>query len=297
MITLNFQPTLRAALAVPALLLSSLLAACGGGGDGTLPQVTNIRAGNVGFGAITTITVEGSNLNTNISAVIEPGCFTTTRTSAPTNSTTQTFNCRIASIGDLRVRVRNADGAELGTLRLNVEAPRVQMTLTQGVLTGPFVIELDPERAPITAMNFMTYVNTSGCWYKDKLFHRVIKDFVAQGGGYIAGLAKAAGQGSPIKLESNNGLKNLKYSVAMARTDAPDSATSEFFINTQDNPSLDYVDAANPGYAVFGKVISGFNAIDEMNLVAVMTKTNEAGQTFQNAPIDNVVISDCRQTR
>lgn len=295
MTTSNPKTTFRTTSAASVVLLSTLLAACGGGGDGTLPQVSNIRAANVAYGQVTTVTVEGSGLNTGLQAAIEPGCFTMTR--GTTSQTSVTFTCRVSALGDLRVRVRNADGAELGTLRLTVEQPQVRMTLTQGTLTGPFVIELDPLKAPGTVDNFLQYVNTSGCWYKDKLFHRVIKDFVAQGGGFTAGLTKGVGQGSPIKLESNNGLKNLKYTVAMARTDAPDSATSEFFINTQDNPSLDYVDAANPGYAVFGKVISGFNAVDQMNLVAVMTKTNEAGQIFQNAPIDNVVISACSQIR
>lgn len=285
-----FRPALLAATG-----LGLLLTACGGGGDGTLASVSNVVATNVAYGQTTTVTVTGEGLSSNLQATIEPGCPSMTRGS--TSSTSVAFTCRLNALGDLRVRVRNAEGAELATARLTVQAPRVSMTLQQGNNTGTFVIELDVPKAQSTVDNFLVYVNTSGCWYTNKLFHRVIKDFAAQGGGFIAGLAPAAGVGPAIKLASNNGLSNVKYSVAMARTAEPDSATSQFFINLKDNPDLDYKDAENPGYAVFGQVVSGFNVVDEFQNVAVMTKSNEAGTVFQNAPIDNVVIAACRQTR
>lgn len=282
---------------IGALAVAALLASCGGGQDSG-PAVSTLSATNVAYGRTVSVTVLGTGLNANLTAAIEPGCFTMART-ASSSDTSQTFTCKIAALGDLRVRVRTAEGAELASLRLTVEAPRVSMTVKQGTNEGSFVMELDPTKAPKTVDNFLAYVNTgTTCtFYKDTLFHRVIQGFVAQGGGYTASLTKKTAL-APIELESNNGLQNLKYTVAMARTDAPNSATSEFFVNVADNPALDYAGSASPGYAVFGKVISGTEVIDVLQAVPTMTKKNETTQQeFPDAPIDNVVISACSQVR
>jgi len=291
---------LMSLIRIAALALAASLASCGGG-DSTGPAVSTLGASNVAYGRTTTVTVQGSGLNANLTAAIEPGCFTMTRGTASDSAVT--FTCKIAALGDLRVRVRSAEGAELASLRLTVEAPRVSMTIAQGNASGSFVMELDPVHAPKTVDNFLTYVNTgTTCtFYKDTLFHRVVRDgfSIAQGGGYIAGFTKKTPL-APIVLESNNGLKNEKYTVAMARTSEPNSATSEFYINGTDNPDFNYVSDAQPGYAVFGKLISGFEVYDVLQAVATMTKTAETnGQvvTFADTPIDNVVITACSQTR
>src|SRR6185369_11353699 len=140
-------------------------------------------------------------------------------------------------LGDLRVRVRAAEGNELASLRHNVETPRVSLTVKQNTDQGTFVMELDPLAAPKTVENFLVYVNTTGCYYTITLFHRVIADKLVQGGGFTNGLATKVTL-SPIVLESNNGLKNLRGTVAMARTAEPNSATSQFYINVADNPDF-----------------------------------------------------------
>lgn len=128
---------------------------------------------------------------------------------------------------------------------------------------GEIVVELDA-RTPITTDNFVKYVNAK--FYDNTIFHRVVPNFVAQGGGFTTGFVpKTAGLNGPIKLETNVGLSNVKYTIAMARTTAADSATSQFYFNSVDNLALDYKSAAEPGYAVFGRVISGHATIDKIN--------------------------------
>jgi peptidyl-prolyl cis-trans isomerase A (cyclophilin A) len=202
-------------------------------------------------------------------------------------------------MGDLRVRVRTEGGAEIASLRLDVGVPQVIFNASQGSATGSFLVELDPAKAPKTVDNFLAYVNQSGgCFYKDTLFHRVIKDFVVQAGGYTTGLAaKTTGKLPAIALESNNGLMNLRGAIAMARTADPNSATSEFFVNVKDNPDLDYQSNAKPGYAVFGKVIAGMEDIDRLQTVPTQEKTNGLGVTFKDAPQSEVVITTCGQVK
>jgi len=133
---------------------------------------------------------------------------------------------------------------------------------------GTIEIELDRENAPLTVDNFLTYVNEG--FYNGTIFHRVINGFMIQGGGFTSdGLPK--GTHAPILLESNNGLKNTRGTIAMARTMDPNSATAQFFINVEDNSLLDYA-PGNPGYAVFGKVISGMDVVDEIKGVETTSK-------------------------
>ena len=154
------------------------------------------------------------------------------------------------------------------------------------------VMQLDPARAPLSVNNFLDYTNNG--FYRNTIFHRVVKDFVVQAGGYTAGPILKTPSSSAIKLESNNGLKNLRYTVAMARTPVPDSATSQFYINPVDNPSLDYKSEAEPGYAVFGTVISGLEVIDQLNAVATRV---DLGSGLTHLPVTNVVISSALQTQ
>jgi peptidyl-prolyl cis-trans isomerase A (cyclophilin A) len=148
---------------------------------------------------------------------------------------------------------------------------------------GRIRVELDPENAPVTVENFLKYVNSG--FYKGTIFHRVIDGFMVQGGGFTPGLKKKTTSYPPIKLESRNGLKNKKYTVAMARTSDPGSATSQFFFNVVDNPRLDYPNPDGHGYAVFGKVVEGFEVVDKIRSV----KTSTSGQ-YLDVPVDPVLI-------
>lgn len=147
---------------------------------------------------------------------------------------------------------------------------------------GTIEVALDRKNAPITVENFVEYVNDD--FYNGTIFHRVIKGFMVQGGGFTPdGSQKPTN--APIKLESNNGLKNKRGTIAMARTMVKDSATSQFFISTVDNDFLDYT-SSNPGYAVFGKVVSGMDVVDKIESV----KTTSKGP-FDDWPASDVVIT------
>ncbi len=155
-----------------------------------------------------------------------------------------------------------------------------QVKLTTSM--GPIVIELDEAKAPISAKNFLSYVDSGH--YDGTIFHRVIDGFMVQGGGFSQDMLQKPVQ-APIKNESTNGVKNLNYTLAMARTNVRDSATSQFFINAKDNAFLDYSGESNPGYAVFGKVVEGKETVDKIRKVA----TGNAGG-HQDVPKEAVVI-------
>ena len=126
---------------------------------------------------------------------------------------------------------------------------------------GDIKVELYPEQAPKTVANFLDYVKSGQ--YSGTIFHRVIKGFMIQGGGYTASFAEKPTR-APIPLESRNGLKNTTGTIAMARTGDPNSATAQFFINTVDNAGLDYPNPDGNGYAVFGKVVSGMDVVKKI---------------------------------
>ncbi|MFR9752757.1 peptidylprolyl isomerase [Nocardia sp. 004] len=149
---------------------------------------------------------------------------------------------------------------------------------------GPIVLELDEQKAPDTVRNFVDYVNAGH--YNGTIFHRVIPGFMIQGGGFEPGM-RQKGTKAPIQNEANNGLKNAKYTVAMARTNDPHSATAQFFINVSDNDFLNH-SAPTPsgwGYAVFGAVTEGTDVVDKIAAVS----TSSAGM-HQDVPVDDVVI-------
>jgi len=147
---------------------------------------------------------------------------------------------------------------------------------------GNIEIELDSENAPVSAENFLGYVNSG--FYDGTVFHRVIPNFMIQGGGFTPeGTEKSTNPA--IKLESNNGLKNERGTIAMARTSAPNSATSQFFINVVDNPALDY-SPGNDGYAVFGKVVSGMDVVDGIKDVPTTVKHG----FYDDWPVEDIII-------
>lgn len=145
---------------------------------------------------------------------------------------------------------------------------------------GPITVELYPDNAPITVSNFLTYVDEG--FYDRTIFHRVIDNFMIQGGGLSQSLSVKTTH-SPIKLESNNGLSNLTGTIAMARTNTADSATSQFFINTVDNRFLDYQSTSSPGYAVFGKVTDGLDVATAISKTSVVNASIN-GVTYQSFP-------------
>jgi peptidyl-prolyl cis-trans isomerase B (cyclophilin B) len=159
------------------------------------------------------------------------------------------------------------------------------MTTSAGTLR----IELDDERAPASAANFLAYVDSGH--YDGTIFHRVIKGFMIQGGGFAPGM-KQKGTQAPIKNEANNGLKNRHYTLAMARTGDPHSATAQFFINTTDNGFLDFKSesAQGWGYAVFGRVVEGTEVVDAIEGV----KTGRSG-FHDDVPLADVVIHSAKR--
>src|SRR6266850_6664376 len=131
---------------------------------------------------------------------------------------------------------------------------------------GDIKVELYSDKAPVTVQNFLDY--TKAGYYDGTIFHRVIPNFMIQGGGMTADMKEKSGQKPPIKNESSNGLKNEPYTLAMARTSAPDSATSQFFINVKNNDFLNKASAQDGvGYAVFGKVIEGMDIVNKIEKV------------------------------
>ena len=154
---------------------------------------------------------------------------------------------------------------------------------------GPVVIELDEAKAPVSAKNFLEYVDAGH--YDGTVFHRVIPGFMVQGGGFEPGMKQKPTQ-APIANEANNGLKNDHYTLAMARTSAPHSATAQFFINTTDNGFLNFKSESPQGwgYAVFGKVVSGQDVVDAIEKVAT---GNRGGHG--DVPTEDVVIVSAKR--
>ncbi|MCY1396992.1 Peptidyl-prolyl cis-trans isomerase A precursor [compost metagenome] len=161
-------------------------------------------------------------------------------------------------------------------------APHVVLDTSMGKIE----IELDPVKAPVTTKNFLEYVDSG--FYTNTIFHRVIPGFMAQGGGFTAQMQQKDTK-DPIKNEASNGLKNVRGTLSMARTSNPNSATSQFFINVADNDFLN--PGRDAGYAVFAKVVSGMDVVD--NIVNSQTTTK---QGMQNVPVDPILIKSAKRT-
>ena len=149
---------------------------------------------------------------------------------------------------------------------------------------GIIALDLDAERAPETVKNFLAYVESG--FYSNTVFHRVIDGFMVQGGGFEPGMRQKPAR-TPIKNEADNSLKNERYTIAMARTSEPHSASSQFFINVKDNGFLDHT-APNPqgwGYCVFGKVVEGRDVVDKIKQVKTGKRVGHA-----DVPVEDVII-------
>lgn len=160
--------------------------------------------------------------------------------------------------------------------------PRVALKTSEGTI----VLELREDKAPITVRNFLDYAESG--FYQGTIFHRVIKGFMIQGGGFTAGMERKETE-PPIVNEADNGLDNRRGTMAMARTRDPHSATSQFFINLEDNAFLDFKARTDKGwgYAVFGRVVQGMEVVDRIGSVS----TGTAGR-YQDVPVDPVVLRD-----
>ncbi|HUW17718.1 MAG TPA: peptidylprolyl isomerase [Sedimentisphaerales bacterium] len=163
-----------------------------------------------------------------------------------------------------------------------MEAKRVKLETSK----GDIIIELDEKSAPVTVKNFLQYVEEG--FYNGTIFHRVIPNFMIQGGGFTPDMAQKETH-PPIVNEAANGLKNLRGTLAMARTSNPNSATCQFFINQKDNNFLDYVENRSPGYTVFAKVVEGMSVVDAI----VAVKTGQKGM-FKDVPVEPVVIKSAK---
>jgi len=164
-----------------------------------------------------------------------------------------------------------------------IAGPKVEFKTT----LGNFVVELDDVKAPKTTANFLKYVNSG--FYNGTIFHRVIDGFMIQGGGFTPDLAQKPTD-APVASEAQNGLKNNVYTIAMARTSDPDSATSQFFINVNNNQGLDYPNAMGNGYTVFGRVISGMQTIDAIRKVPTMVAPAPRVGRMADVPTKTVII-------
>ena len=166
-----------------------------------------------------------------------------------------------------------------GGSALAADAPRVKFATT----AGDFVVEVNPDKAPKTVENFLQYVKDKH--YDGTIFHRVIDNFMVQGGGFASDMQQKATR-APIPLEAGNGLKNEVGTIAMARTSDPASATAQFFINVRDNTMLDAPSPDGHGYAVFGKVVSGMDVINKMKGLPTGTKGG-----YRDVPVTPIVIN------
>jgi cyclophilin family peptidyl-prolyl cis-trans isomerase len=172
--------------------------------------------------------------------------------------------------------------AAIAASTLTQAAPTVEIQTSQGNIT----LELNDKKAPKSVANFLNYIRSG--FYDGTVFHRVIPGFMIQGGGFTPDMQQKATE-APIENEAGNGLKNTRGSIAMARTNAPHSATSQFFINHADNKNLDYPSFDGWGYAVFGKVTQGLDVVDKIAAVA----TRRYGP-HENVPAEPVIIQSVK---
>ncbi|WP_017255847.1 peptidylprolyl isomerase A [Pseudomonas tolaasii] len=176
-------------------------------------------------------------------------------------------------------------GSVLFTANLMAAEPAKAQHVLITTTNGDIEIELDPVKAPISTKNFLAYVDKG--FYTNTIFHRVIPGFMVQGGGFTAQMSQKPTE-APIKNEASNGLHNVRGTLSMARTNDPNSATSQFFINVADNAFLD--PGRDAGYAVFAKVVKGMDVVD-----IIVNSQTTTKQGMQNVPIDPVVIKSAKR--
>lgn len=267
-----------------ATVLLASLSACGGSGTHIAPVVTQHTVSSLQYSKTASITLQGRYLDSGMTA--QAGSCSNPTFAASSTAQQAVLTCKVTATGDIPLVIKDATGQEVYSTTLTVPKPQVTMITSKGNV----VLELEPAVVPVTVDNFLGYVNSG--YYQSTLFHRVISGFVVQGGGYTTGLVQKPGQRDAIVLETNKGLSNTEGTVAMARRNDPDTATSEFYINLKDNLALDYQSNTEPGYAVFGKVLQGMDVVK--NIAIVQTASNNG---FADVPTEDVTISFAVQTR
>ncbi len=299
------RPAFHLPASAASVCTALLLSACGGGGGGgdssppVLATASSAAVGNALYSQTALITVNGANLDKGLN-VTSAGCKAAPviSTTAPNISTATTayFTCTVGAVGAQTATVaRSSDGTVLTSAAYTVAVPQVTLTTSNGAgVNGNIVITLEPAKAPITTDNFLAYIKSG--FYVNTAYHRAVAGFVVQGGGYAAPITAATTPtpkttNAAITLEDGAGLSNLKYTVAMARTGSPDTATSQFFINLVNNTFLDKAGTTR-GYAVFGTVTSGTAVVDAMG-VAPCT----AAAYSECVPVPNITITAATQTR
>ena len=217
-----------------------------------------------------------------------PGACEKRKSSLSRKGTTTMTLWRSALVGILLLGL-GVPGAAIAAGKGKPAAAKGKPMVLLSTSMGDIKVELYPDKAPITVKTFLDYVNAG--YYDGTIFHRVISNFMIQGGGLTADMQeKREGQKAPIKNESGNGLKNGVGTIAMARTSEPDSATSQFFINVKDNASLNKETSADKvGYAVFGKVVAGMDVVKKIEQV----KTAANGP-HKYVPVDPVTIKSAK---
>ena len=250
---------------------------------------TPLTADRLSYGKTSTFTLAGTGLDTGVQLGVN-GCDNLVQL-ADSNATQRRFTC--TPTGALNVQVALSNGlAQVYQTALTVPAPQVTMVTNLGTV----VVELDPGTVKITVDNFLAYVGSG--YYDGTIFHRILKDFVNQGGAFTGVVNATLTPQTPprptIPLESNKGLNNLRGTIAMARQENPNfnSAASSFFFNVQSNAFLNFSSAIAPGYAVFGKVVSGQDVLDAMNGVPTRTLGRNEG-----VPITDIVLQTATQTQ
>ena len=294
-----------------ALPAAAMLVACGGGGGDPAPvtppstqaTVTSAAVTNAKYSQNALVTINGTNLDTGLTVTSATCTGMARSTTAPNISTATTayYTCKVGTVADNQAVsiVRTSDSTTLSTPTFNVPLPQVTMTVSNGAaVNGSMVITLEAVKTPITVNNFLAYTNAG--FYDGTVFHRTEPGFVIQGGGYlpITGTPTLkTGLLAPIELEVNKGLLNVQWSIAMARSSDPNSATSQFFINlannTQLDPGLIPPGLIQVGYAAFGSVTTNTALVTAIETAPCAAVTN----FFNCVPTPPMVITSAVQTR
>lgn len=304
---MTINESLRTALSVAGLLLVSACGGGGGGGGGATadPTVTTMStSASAKYSSTLLVTLNGANLDSAGLAVASPGCKTMTRSTAAPNvsdASTAYYTCTVSAVGTQTVTAtRASDGAVLQSASFTVAQPKVQLSISNSSSTfsGSMEFTLDPTKAPITVDNFLRYVRED--FYPNTVFHRVartnaLSPWAIQAGARL-GTAPVKTVNAPIALEVGHGLSNVQWTVSMARTSDPNSATYQFFINLVDNQSFLDPIGTSAGYAVFGNVSAGTavaTAISTAPCVATASVTTAPDCT----PDPYMIITSATQTQ
>ncbi len=278
-----------------SICLATLLSACGGGSSttttpttppsppGAVLSISSVTPDRLMFGRPTRFTVVGTALDRGLT-LTSAGCGSITPATGGT-ATQQTITCTPTATGSISLTFSLAGLATPFVSTQAIPLPRATLKTT----LGDIVVEMFPANAPVTVNNFLQYVNEG--FYNGLIFHRVIPGFVIQGGGFNINLQQILPRAG-IKLESRNGLNNVRGTIAMARTSDPNSANSQFFFNVVDNPFLNGNTAGVDGFAVFGQIVTGLSVMDAISVVPTSTRGS-----FGDVPITAVVINTVTQTQ